>query len=540
VSVVSAVSFQTTFVLDGNAGGYFLFTDTTDYAASSIPSSAVVGVFEIVAPSLTVIYNNTDFNAPDINRIVSADSSTNPALPIIALRDVPETGDYVITYTVQIDDGMSPVYYVQQTNTITNNYSRVTPSATVNVNCASPLLTITDTTPYTVGSTTPTVDLNLTLTYPVDPETGAQVHLPLTSPASPITTATFYNGIQVFQMSNAVSYEFVSGNNGFFVTDTIIYQNGFTVSCQNVCAMYCCLRELEQRMAAAGGGIAYQQVLSDYQQCAALAFNISFAYNCGRSDDVTDMLQRFYTISKCTPDCGCSGSTPTLVTGLGTAINVIVESGGAPVRVTSSTVGSTTSYFVSLTQEFLNQFNSLRNSTSVPGTGINIVNTTLPDGSLEQEIINTAVAVENNIQTFQVLVEYSNYSAPAVAITPQNYLTQGANFINASVESVGFGTDANWKKKNNRFRVFGFQTVTGSNFKASVNMTTESYQSYLALNASTDGTAYNSATLFFAEITDTQSTPGEFYVSIRYRDGSPMGNESLVAGTFLFDVTITE
>jgi hypothetical protein len=71
-------------------------------------------------------------------------------------------------------------------------------------------------------------------------------------------------------------------------------------------------------------------------------------------------------------------------------------------------------------------------------------------------------------------------------------------------------------------------------------MTTESYQSYLALNASTDGTAYNSATLFFAEITDTQSTPGEFYVSIRYRDGSPMGNESLVAGTFLFDVTITE
>ena len=66
----TTTSFGTTFDLSGTPN-VFIFVDTTNYAGQGVSASDCKCVLEITAPGGAVIYNNTNFNIPDIDPGVS-------------------------------------------------------------------------------------------------------------------------------------------------------------------------------------------------------------------------------------------------------------------------------------------------------------------------------------------------------------------------------------------------------------------------------------------------------------------------------------
>jgi hypothetical protein len=135
-------------------------------------------------------------------------------------------------------------------------------------------------------------------------------------------------------------------------------------------------------------------------------------------------------------------------------------------------------------------------------------------------------------------VVYTNYSVPAVAITNTNYIRTGANFTaDASVESVGFGTDVNWPNLPNQFRAYGFQAVVGTNIKAHVELSLVSRTPYLG-RLTTGGAL--SPRIFGIEVFDINSIAGEFYFRIVSPDGATLTNRWMVESDFIVNVKIEQ
>lgn len=532
-SIITSISFSSAINLNT---GSIVITDTTDYATPSIPLSGVVGcITNITSPALTVVYSNSNFSAPDVTRQTSASSTTIIPPPLNVATGLPELGLYSITYEVEIDDGVNPVYYVSQTNTFTNAYVQPTPCIEATVDCASPLFTAEDTTAYTVASVTPTITRTLEIAFPFNQQ-NQQVAPTISTTAATLSVTNFYNGTQTIYLTSVVSYAFT----GFTLIDTISATRAVEVDCTDVCSIYCCTQSLANRLIEARTSNRTEYgILSQLASVVGFLMNqLSNAIKCGRGDDTTALISAIKTIANCTDDCGCSDNTvPTLVTGLGLTLSTTVDSGGSPVVVTPATVGSNTNYAVSLTPAFVTLVNSLNNAVVVAGTNVTVTASALVNNTITYTVNATVPAVINQ-QEFNCEVVYTNYAVPAVAITNTNYNRTGANFnADASVESVGFGTDVNWPNLPNQFRVYGFQAVVGQNIKAHVELSLVSRTPYLG-RLITGGAL--SPRIFGIEVFDINSIAGEFYFRIVSPDGATLTNGWMVESDFIVNVKIEQ
>lgn len=360
---MATISFTTKFDLISTTK-QFAFTDTTDWAGQGIPTANVNGCFTITAPSGTIIYNNTDFSDPNcdiwINNALTSQQTI--ALPLVGL-DV-EPGVYSIQYRV-----FNSVTLETYTLTTEYTYSYVPVTVCIEnaADCITPTFTSTDATVYVIDGVTPVLTRSHKLYYPPGNVDGATF---LSSASSVITTGTFYQGTQTTTISSTVTYTF---SDGLIVSDLVSGSLEELVDCTFICSIYCCIRSYETLMLSYKGvnNTLYLQYTQTFSQIMAFAGLATLAIQCGKPDDVNGYLTQISILSNCTSSCSCTGETPSRVTGLGGIVNeVIVDSGGTPIIVTSVIVGSTTTYTVTLDSTFVNTVNSLYNTIITPGYGI--------------------------------------------------------------------------------------------------------------------------------------------------------------------------
>lgn len=362
---MAIISFTTTFSL-GLTPSQLNFTDTSNYSGQGISTTNVNGEIQVIAPSGTIIYpNHNDYtNAGcDIWIANSLNSQQTIQLPLNSNGEV-EPGTYTILYTV-FDKNLN-IYYTQ-TNTV--NFQYTPPKVCINqdVDCISPLFISTDNTDYTVNGIFPTISGTQTLAYPFGSDGyGNPTVLPFTSNGSQIAVSTFYApGDQTTQIEADLLYTIISGANGFFISDSITGLKNKNVDCAFICSIVCCLRSIERERDCFLGNnnIEYDRYNKRFIEAISYASYAKILIECGISNDLCHVLEKIKTITRCNDECKCSSDQPSRVVGFGNILNnVIVQSGGDPVIVTPVTIGTTTTYTVTLSSAFITLINSHYNT----------------------------------------------------------------------------------------------------------------------------------------------------------------------------------
>lgn len=464
----SDLRFTTRFLLN-TTPRKFSVIDTTDYASYNIPTTNVFGCLTIVSPSGITIYQNVTFTSPGCD--IDVDNSTTQqsvvALPALT-NNYPEQGDYTITYSTSINDGTNPTYIISSPETVyTLDYTSPTVVIATLAECYSPLFTTTDETDYEVGGITPTNSRTITLEFP-----SGSGGTPITNTTTAtITTSTFYTGMQVTTVDSDLTYVF---DDGLVVIDTVTGSKAINVDCNLVCDLFCCLSSMESRIEGyrTTNTILFQQTEALFEQIMSKVELMQLAIFCGKNDTANTLMTEIKSLANCTDDCDCSDGTPRLVQGLGTAnVNVVVSSGGAPVIVTSSTVGGITTYTVSLSGAFVNLVNNSYNTTITSNDGsVTIVQA--GSNPVNYDLSVTDPFVPENRLEFLCRIQCATFAVPAPTITNSAYLYSGTNIIGTASVTATDIANPNFATMNNCWTVTTFQTAPNNNYKITISSET--------------------------------------------------------------------
>lgn len=327
----------------------FVLTDLTPYGAEGITLSNVKGVFKIEGPT-GIIYNNTNFGAPDITGNVSLVFNT-VSLPLDTNGAI-INGDYRITYTVQIAGGVQPGTY---TFADSSNYCYVAPTGRIQVTNSVRLATVTssDLTTYAITGITPTLTRTHTLYYPsalvLSPLTGSTAQLNLAYP-------NVYTGTYTGKLSTTASYVF---SDGLIVDYLITAVDESIVDGSTLCDIYCGLKNLTNSMISARdiGDFGKAGDLEEILSTVGFLLDLyDQAITCGKPDDATTWLNEIIKLAGITAGCGCDGDEPTQIIPIGgggsSTTTVVAGDSSFGTQVSSSVVGSTTTYTVRLTDAY--------------------------------------------------------------------------------------------------------------------------------------------------------------------------------------------
>ena len=434
---MATINFSTQFNLTATPK-VFLFIDTSDYVGQGIALINVNGCFNITSPSGTVIYNNTDFSDVGCDIKVSVDTQNQSMIQLpLGTNGFPEPGVYTIVYTVYDNDLET---YSSVTNSYTYAYTRPLVCISQTVDCISPLFTSTDITNYTVNNVIPTISEVHTLSFPV----GSGLS-PISGSSSVISVgfAQFANGTQTTEIESTLTYTFPDG---LVVYDIVSGIQEVVVDCTDTCAIYCCVRSIEQQMNAAmtTNVTRYEELTHLFTQIMSLVGLVSLARTCNKGADISGYLNLIKSLANCTDDCSC-GTNPSLVTGLGGLINdVVVESGGEPITVTAVTVGSTTTYTIYFSAAILSTINSLYNTEVVAGNNITVTDSGII-GALRTYTVNglrTTVSAGSGITVTPgaTVAGVTNYVVSTDAPTPAliKYTKQFYNSGDSTSETITY------------------------------------------------------------------------------------------------------
>ena len=444
----AAIRIVTTFELDVTPK-QFLFTDITPYAANNIPLTGVRGVFNITSPSGVVISNNTSYGSgSDIVANISNDNAIVIQLPN-------EQGTYLVTYTVQINDGTNPVYYLSKSYTYNFKYTSPKVCIVYQIDCIQPLLTASDTTNYIVNGLTPAPASTITLDYPAN--SGGTPIVNTTS--SSIVTSDFYTGLQSVTVS---TFLFYTAGVDFYIEDTVVGTKSINVDCTFICQLYCCLKSLNNRVESARGvnDILFEELSSQYSDVMAKVELLFLAIDCGKQQDANDLIGKIKILSNCTDDCNCTDGTPSKIKGLGNVNNVnVTVSGSSPITVTPTISGGVTNYAITFSSALVTQLSGMYNTVVVATDSTVTVTSSGVISGINTYSVKANYVVENRME-FQCRIQYT--AANGVTITPQNYLYSGTN-INSTV--IVANTSIATPNANNKFYVSGFQVTPNITYK---------------------------------------------------------------------------
>lgn len=451
---LSTIDFNTTFNYVP-ATKVFKFEDTVDYSGQSVAIANATGVIKVVSPAGTTIYNNTNHNSPDIDPDVSRINTTTIPLPLMGDGSVMQ-GLYSVTYTVRVvDTTLATSYDVAKTKTFTLSYSSPEVDLDMEANCTTPLLSSTDNTSYTQNFVNPTITRVHKIYYPAS--LGIS---PVSGTGATVSTSTIYVvSNQALQYSSDItstlSYDYGSG---WYVSDEVSGNGYIDVLCDNsLCDIYCALRAQYNRwQSVKGTSMREQEEKSKFEVMVSLAHLTSVAIDCGKNSQATEYINQIKSIGNF-DDCSCSdGTTPTLVTGLGSAGTVTVAAGSG-VSVATATGGGTTTYTVSLDAATLDIINNAYNTVVAGGTGISVAVVTAADGTKTYTITNTQTAPDSLNQIFDI--RFASGSLPS--INTDSSTTTGTAYQAATLAADNNGSSADWQVNNAFFTVSAF--FSGSN-----------------------------------------------------------------------------
>lgn len=435
---MATISFTTKFDLR-NTPKIYTFEDTTDYVGQGIALANVNGSFKITAPSGAVVYNNTNYSNAgcDIRNSVSRINQLVINLPL-ASDGFPESGLYTIVYTVADITGATIYHTVAKSYTY--KYTRPKIAITQKIDCVSPLFTSTDATNYVVEGITPTIVRQHSISYPVG---SASAGTPTTGTGLTVTSSTFYNGTQTSKIISTLTYTFADG---LIILDEITGVLEVLVNCTDTCAIYCCVRSIEQQMIAYSttNAALYATTRTLFTQIMSLVGMVVLARNCGKGTDISGYLSSIKLLANCTDDCDCSGVAPTQVYGLAGLVNsVVVVSGGTPITVTAVTVGNTTTYTVTFSASLLATINSLYNTVVASGYGTSVSSATV--GITTTYTVATSLVVTSQSATNAFVVPSANGTTitgiSATVPATGTYLV----FFEADYKTAGVASDITYR-----------------------------------------------------------------------------------------------
>ena len=394
-SLPSALVFKTTFDLPDEE---LVLTDSTDYTGVT---GTLVLTFSVLDPTGTLYQS----------------SSTYPTLPAaiplpLLVSDEPIPGLYEFTFKVANTTAL-----VEMESTIEYDFTYTSPVVDVDmtVDCIYPLLESTDATDYSFGSLAPTtLTRSHVLQYP--PSTG-QADVTVTTAL--LQTGTVYTlKDQPLQHSATVTTDLVyDPNANISIIDEVTGTGYIDVQCDNdLCDVYCALKckwtDYDNQKCL--NKTLADKYLTEFIQMTSYARMIESAMKCGKGDDISVFTQEISKLSNC-DSCGCSDGDPILITGLGVTIggggNIYnVVSGGSPIVVSSATVGSTTTYTVTLASATVAKIASLHNTVVTAGSNVTVTSATAVDGTVTYTV-NSTSAVEQDMMSFVLTLDSTTLSA---------------------------------------------------------------------------------------------------------------------------------
>lgn len=431
----NTLTFTTKFDFQSASDQFFVLTDTTDYTTEGIALADVVGVFKIEGPA-GVIYDNTDFNDPDIDANVSL-VFDDVEIP----NDVdgnPVIGTYTITYSILVTGATQPgEYSTANPYEFCSDYVKPTVALTLVANCDCATVTSTDVTTYAIGGVNPTITRVHKLFYPANLEltnlTGSGVILQAVYP-------NVYTGTYTGKVTSTVLYTFSDGLMvQWIITGSDEIQNDCTLS---LCTVYCGMKSLAGLYAQyhAVGNFAQAQVVLNQLNLIEIYGSLYYnARECGKPDDAAVWIQKIMDTGNFDENCGCGDNTTAPVQvipfcgGSGSG-NTYIVSGDSSfgTAVTSNTVGSTTTYTVRLTQTYkdliLNALQSQDLSVTafraagIPEEGRGVTTVSIPNGG---GTLNLTAGTSNKTQ---VLLSSGTMTSSYTVALPTGTLMDGDAF----------------------------------------------------------------------------------------------------------------
>ncbi len=425
--MLTTADFKTTFQIDQDPKT-FEFVDQSDVVSQGVDLADATGVFKITDPLNNVIYTNTDHGNPDINHDVSLINSTTILLPLDGSGNVIQ-GEYTIDYEVQDAGGAPDKVSVQKKFTLA--YSSPTIDLVLTADCVQPLLSSQDITGYRVSGVDPDIIRDHKILYP--PSTG-QADLEGTGALLESATLFTVKGSTLQHTSTLTSTLTYDYGNDFFVTDSISGEDRNNVACDGeLCDIYCCVRaEYNRYTSNLNVNKAESDLhLANFIQMTSLMEQIEVAQSCGKGQDISEYVTRINKLGNCEEGCDCDDGTPQLVTGLGGGAGTfVVNSGGAPIIVSSVVNGSVTTFTVSMDPAFVTKVNDSFNTDVIAGTDIT-VDLVVDGNGNKQYTVNATQAPIVSILSFLVEINLTDGQLPLVVVSDESI--QGTAFENTAV-----------------------------------------------------------------------------------------------------------
>ena len=338
----------------------FRVIDSTNYASLGITPSEVYISLELATPA-GLLYINPSYNTPIIApNITGAINSFSFALPLV--NNELMKGEYSVKAKLFINSSpTTQVYDYQWKQSIDFGCKKIAVDHVIDCFCAK--FTSTDRTNYT-GSNQLTY--SHVINYPSETNT-ADVTTALLS----WTDNKLANGTYVTEITT--KREWIFGDN-FLVVDETKGRKDIKVKCQDVCEIKCAYNSLWEQYKEKCGkdNKKAEALLTKINEATALLTLIDANSKCGEvSKTDTYMAQLKSLLGDC--DCGCDGCEDDDIWvsnvcgstgGPGNAFDYIFQSCNSLINVVTSTVGTTKTITVCLSQDTIktlisNEFNIL-------------------------------------------------------------------------------------------------------------------------------------------------------------------------------------
>jgi hypothetical protein len=355
---------KVSFVLD--AAPNFIIEDVSPYVSEGIALADVVGIIKLTGPS-GIIYENTDFDAPDIDANVSL-SKSDIAIPVDS-SGAALLGTYELTYTIRVGGSVQAGDYVVSK---TVSFTFIIPTAVIAMtsNVWAARLDSKDNTTYTVDTIIP----SLARTHTVMFEDNKKVANTVGSAALvSVSYPNFWTGRYTTDLSTIATYNL--GSNWYVVATITGKETHDIVADLTACSVSCGIKNMNQRYRNAvkkGNDELVEELTLTLNRISLLLALFKLLQLCGDTDGATETLVMIKEEGEFTDDC-CSGDSPQQILPLAPDLASNYEvTAGLGMVVTPSSGGGTTSFEVALQQALKDKIDVLIKTLIEAGTGIGV------------------------------------------------------------------------------------------------------------------------------------------------------------------------
>ena len=292
---------------------------------------------------------------------------------------------------------------------------------------------------------------------------------PLVGYSKKLQTSVFYTNTHEFKYETKSFYDLTDGVS---IVDSNTDNQELDIQCDvRLCEIFCCIN------AKFNEYLTYKNnnnktlatyALDQYIVATSHLAALRTAFECGKSQAVTDLTDQIKEVTKCNGDCSCEDGSPVLVTGLGGGTNTVVQSSGNGITVSSITAGDTTTYTLSLSQAILDDIAAgAATSSVVGGSGITVTSNSVGDNTEYTVGLTTPQVVPVEMMSFNVTI--SNIAVGSATFAISDLVIQNETNLDPLNVSVGLENTTPVDHAQ-AFKIENFQKTPNTTYKAFIEI----------------------------------------------------------------------